>query len=195
MLDHCSDQITGVILSGGRGLRMGGADKGLQLFQGRPLVRHVLDRLQPQVSRVVINANRSTMQYAEFGPEVITDLVADFAGPLAGLHAALTSAASDLVLTVPCDSPFFPHDLASRLLAALNSGSARIAVASVGPQTQPVFCLAHRCLLADLTKYLVSGGRKMREWQTNNNACQVDFQDQANAFRNINSLADLAQVS
>ena len=193
MADSRTDQITGVILAGGRGQRMDGVDKGLQMLHGKPLVAHVLERLQPQVSWVVINANRNAGQYEKFGHPVIADLVTDYVGPLAGLHAALSAATTDLVLTVPCDSPYLPHDLASRLLAAINIESTQIAVASVDTQTQPVFCLARRDSLASLADYLAAGGRKMNDWQTSLHARHVDFQDQADAFRNINSPADLAQ--
>ena len=194
MADFRVSQITGVILAGGRGQRMGGVDKGLQLLQGAPLIAHVLERLQPQVPQVLINANRNLERYAEFGHPVIADLVADYAGPLAGLHVALSTATSDLVLTVPCDSPFLPRDLASRLLAALNSESVPLAVACVGNKMQPAFCLAHRTALSSLAQYLSDGGRKMAVWQESLNACQVDFQDQAEAFHNINSPDDLAAL-
>ena len=192
MADTGTRQITGVILAGGRGQRMGGVDKGLQMLHGKPLVAHVLERLQPQVSRVVINANRNTGQYEKFGHPVIADLVTDYVGPLAGLHAALSAATTDLVLTVPCDSPYLPHDLASRLLAAINIGATQIAVASVDAQTQPVFCLARQHVVASLADYLAAGGRKMNDWQSSLQVRYVDFGDQAEAFRNINSATDLA---
>jgi molybdopterin-guanine dinucleotide biosynthesis protein A len=195
MAEYCVDQITAVILAGGRGQRMGGADKGLQLLHGKPLIAHVLDRLQPQVRHVLINANRNLERYAQFGHPVIPDLIADYAGPLAGLHAALSEAKSDLVLAVPCDSPFLPLDLASRLLAALNAGSVPLAVACVGSRSQPAFCLTHRVALSNLADYLSAGGHKVAAWQESLNAHQVDFQDRAEAFQNINSPDDLAALA
>lgn len=193
MTDYSVTQITGVILAGGRGQRMGGVEKGLQLLQGKPLLTHVLERLQPQVSQVLINANRNAERYAAFGHPVIADLITGYAGPLAGLHAALSAVTSDLVLTVPCDSPSLPHDLASRLIDALNAGSVRVAVASVESKAEPAFCLVHRSALSSLSAYLAAGGRKMGAWQDSVNACRVNFDDQATAFRNINSPDDLAE--
>jgi molybdopterin-guanine dinucleotide biosynthesis protein A len=124
--------ITGVILAGGEGRRLGGVDKGLQELRGRPMVQWVLERLAPQVDTVLISANRNLQRYAAFGCPVLPDRIPDFAGPLAGLHAALTQAATPLVATVPCDSPFLPADLVARLHAALMADQAELAVARAG---------------------------------------------------------------
>ena len=124
--------ITGVILAGGRGSRMGGVDKGLQDLQGRPLVQWVLERLAPQVDSVLINANRNLPRYAGFGCPVLPDLIPDFAGPLAGLQAALAGAATPLVATVSCDSPLLPADLVRRLQEALAAADADLTVARAG---------------------------------------------------------------
>ena len=145
------NQISGVILAGGLGRRMGAVDKGLQAFRGRTLVEWAIARLQPQVAEILINANQNQDRYGSFGYKVISDLVPDYAGPLAGLHSALTSASRDLVLTVPCDSPFLPADLAQRLHSALRSASADVAVACTGTRAHPVFCLVRRSLLPHLS--------------------------------------------
>lgn len=186
-----SAKITGVVLAGGKGRRMGGVDKGLQLFRGRTLIESVLARLQPQVSEILISANQNLSTYRKFGHKVTDDLVTGYAGPLAGLHSALSAASHDLVLTVPCDSPFLPEDLAARLEAALNANDAEIAVALTGQQAHPVFCLARRALLPHLARFLSEGGRKIDAWYANLNMTDVAFDDQADAFANFNTLAEL----
>ena len=183
--------ITGVILAGGLGRRMGGVDKGLQLLDGRPLIRHVAERLAPQVDRLLINANRSQEQYATLGYPLINDVITGFAGPLAGLHAALTAAETTLVATAPCDSPYLPLDLVDRLLAGLQSTGTDIAIASAGGRIHPVFCLCRTTLRDELERYLQSGGRKVAMWCAEKRAVEVDFSDQPEAFANFNTLADL----
>jgi molybdopterin-guanine dinucleotide biosynthesis protein A len=118
-------RITGVILAGGRGRRMGGVDKGLQELRGRPLLAWVIERFGPQVDELLINTNQNGDRYAVFGHRVLADQIPDFAGPLAGLHAALTAATHSLLATVPCDAPFLPDDLVLRLLQALTASGAR----------------------------------------------------------------------
>ena len=195
MLAQHADAITGVMLAGGRGQRLGGVDKGLQIYRGRTLAAQVLERLQPQVGQIVINANRYREDYANFGHPVIADVITGYAGPLAGLHAALSAATSELVLAVPCDTPDLPLDLASRLLSALNATSSQIAVARVSEKIQPTFCLVRRSALEGLEDFLKSSGRKMSSWQEAQQACFVDFDDQPEAFRNINSPEDLADLA
>jgi molybdopterin-guanine dinucleotide biosynthesis protein A len=184
--------ITGVILAGGQGRRMGGVDKGLQDLQGRPMVQWVLDRLAPQVGSVLINANRNLARYAGFGCPVLPDRIPDFAGPLAGLHAALAQAATPLILTVPCDSPFLPADLVPRLHAALMADRAELAVARAGGRVHRAFCLARRELLPKLDAFLAAGGRKVGLWHDSLNVAEVDFDDEADAFDNINTPEQLA---
>jgi molybdopterin-guanine dinucleotide biosynthesis protein A len=184
--------ITGVILAGGQGRRMGGVDKGLQDLQGRPMVQWVLDRLAPQVGSVLINANRNLARYAGFGCPVLPDRIPDFAGPLAGLHAALAQAATPLILTVPCDSPFLPADLVPRLHAALMADQAELAVARAGGRVHRAFCLARRELLPKLDAFLAAGGRKVGLWHDSLNVAEVDFDDEADAFDNINTPEQLA---
>lgn len=185
--------ITGVVLAGGLGRRMGGIDKGLQDLGGRPLVQWVLERLAPQVGTVLINANQNLARYGEFGCPVLPDRIEGFAGPLAGLHAALSHAQNPLLVTVPCDSPFLPADLVTRLRNALEAQDADIAVPRTGKQMHRAFCLARRELLPKLAAFLDSGERKVGLWHASLNVAEVGFDDQADAFSNINTPEELAQ--
>lgn len=184
------ETITGVILAGGLGRRMGGVDKGLQLLQGRPMVQWVLERLTPQVGTVLINANRNLEHYRAFGCPVLPDTIADFAGPLAGLHAALGAATTPLVVSVPCDSPYLPNDLVARLAAGLHAAGAELAVARDAERAHPVFCLARRELLPRLAAYLASGERRLARWHETLSTVEVMFEEPA-AFANFNTLDDL----
>ncbi len=189
------DGITGVVLAGGQGRRMGGVDKGLVPLAGRPMVEHVLTRLRPQVDDALINANQNLDRYAAFGVPVVADAIGGFAGPLAGLHAGMTAAHRDLVVTVPCDSPFLPDDLVARLLAGLVAGDAQLAVARTFDQPHPVFALVRRALLPHLTAFLEGGGRKIDAWYATLPAVEVAFDDEADAFRNINTSDELAAAA
>ncbi|WP_303783654.1 molybdenum cofactor guanylyltransferase MobA [Azovibrio restrictus] len=190
--------ITGILLAGGLGRRMGNQDKGLQLMGGKPMAQWVLERLAPQVDTLLINANQNLECYAKLGAPfqapVVTDLIPDFAGPLAGLHAALSRVATPLVLTAPCDAPFLPLDLAARLEKALTAADADLAVAKTFAQPHPVFCLCRRELQPHLETYLARGNRKVELWYSTLKAIQVPFDDEADAFRNINTAAELAQA-
>jgi molybdopterin-guanine dinucleotide biosynthesis protein A len=188
-------QITGVILAGGLGRRMGGVDKGLQELCGRPLAVWVIERLAPQVGRLLINANQNGERYAAFGHPVVADAIAGFAGPLAGLHAALSAATTPFVATAPCDSPFLPGDLVARLSAELTAKKAAIAVARTGDQPHPVFCLCRCDVLPHLTAYLVAGERKFERWYATLASVEVAFDDQPEAFANINTREELASFS
>ncbi|HQR50270.1 MAG TPA: molybdenum cofactor guanylyltransferase MobA [Methylophilaceae bacterium] len=183
--------VTGIVLAGGMGRRMGGVDKGLLPFHGKPLVAHVLERLQPQVTEILLNANREIEAYQAFGYPVISDAIGGFAGPLAGLHSGMSVAKTPLVVTVPCDSPFLPADLAQRLLQAMEKHQADLAVAKTGDQPHPVFCLCRTSLLPGLTRFLESGGRKIDAWYAGLNAVEVPFDDEADAFANFNTPAEL----
>jgi molybdopterin-guanine dinucleotide biosynthesis protein A len=187
--------ITGVVLAGGQGRRMGSVDKGLVLLRGRPMVEHVLERLAPQVGEILINANQHVAEYAALGHRVIPDAIGGFAGPLAGLHVALTHAAHPTVATVPCDSPFLPADLVSRLRAALDAGAAELAVARTFDQPHPVFALVRRRVLPHLTRFLEGGGRKIDAWYATLATVEVAFDDEADAFRNINTADELKQAA
>lgn len=183
--------VTGVILSGGLGTRMGGVDKGLQMLQGMPLVAWVVRALQPQVETLVINANRNPESYGIYGFPVVADSLSDYPGPLAGLHAGLMAAQGDWVVTCPCDSPFLPQDLVFRLWESLHQQQGDLAVAATAEGLQPVFCLCPKGLLSDLQAYLEAGGRKMGEWCKRHKLAVADFDDQTSAFRNINRLEEL----
>ncbi|HET7160252.1 MAG TPA: molybdenum cofactor guanylyltransferase MobA [Burkholderiales bacterium] len=185
------DTISGVILAGGRGRRMGGVDKGLQLLRGKPMVLWVIERFAPQVDELLVNANQNVDRYGAFGFQVIPDAIGEYAGPLAGLHRALSEARHDLIATVPCDSPFLPHDLVERLHAALEEQDAELAVARTGDQPHPVFCLCRNRVLPGLTAFLEGGGRKIDAWYAALNVAQVAFDDEAEAFSNINTEHEL----
>ena len=187
------EKITGVILAGGLGRRMGGTDKGLQELHGRPLVAWVSERLTPQVDELLINANQNGEHYAAFGYRVVPDQIPDFAGPLAGLHAALSAAANPLVATAPCDSPFLPADLVFRLFSALTATNANLAVARTFDQPHPVFCLCRRAVLPHLSEFLAGGGRKFESWYATLNVVEVPFDDEADAFENINTREELGR--
>jgi molybdopterin-guanine dinucleotide biosynthesis protein A len=186
--------ITGLVLAGGQGRRMGTVDKGLVPLGGRPMVAYVLERLAPQVDDILINANQHASQYAAFGHPVIADTIAGFAGPLAGLQVGLAHASHPLVATVPCDSPFLPADLVARLAAALEADNAELAVARTFDQPHPVFALVRREVLPHLTHFLEGGGRKIDAWYSALRIVEVAFDDEADAFRNINTADELRNL-
>lgn len=201
-----SQEITGLILAGGRGSRMGGVDKGLQNFNGMPLALHTLMRLQMQVGRVMINANRNLSAYESFGAEVWPDVLADYPGPLAGFLTGLERCETPYLATVPCDSPRFPLDLVARLAEAMEREQAEIAMAAapekddndeVKVRTQPVFCLLHIELLESLVRFTQGGGRKIDAWTAQHKTVVVPFDapdDDPLAFANANTLAELKQL-
>ncbi len=191
--------ISGLVLAGGRGSRMGNVDKGLQPFRSSTMVEHVLARLRPQVGPVAISANRNLDAYRAFDAMVLPDEVADgvepYPGPLAGLEAGLRHCATPYLLAVPCDSPFLPADLAARLGAAIEEADADLAYAATQeagqrPQPHPVFCLVRADRLPQLSAYLAEGGRRVDGWYRDLKAVEVVFDD-ADAFRNINTLDEL----
>lgn len=201
-----SQEITGLILAGGRGSRMGGVDKGLQNFNGMPMALHTLMRLQMQVGQVIINANRNLSAYESFGAEVWPDVLADYAGPLAGFLTGLERCETPYLVTVPCDSPRFPLDLVARLAEALEREQAEIAMAAAPEQDsngqlamrpQPVFCLLRVELLESLVEFTQSGGRKIDAWTAQHKTAIVPFNqpgDDPLAFANANTLAELKQL-
>jgi molybdopterin-guanine dinucleotide biosynthesis protein A len=194
---RAAEAVTGVILAGGLGRRMGSVDKGLQPLQGRPMVAHVLDRLRPQVDALIVNANQNAEAYAALGASsgarVVPDAVGGFAGPLAGLHAGMTAATTPLCVTVPCDSPFLPTDLVARLRDALEASAAQLAVAKTFDQPHPVFALVRRDVVEHLAHFLESGGRKIDAWYATLRVVEVAFDDEAAAFENINTRDELAR--
>jgi molybdopterin-guanine dinucleotide biosynthesis protein A len=181
------EHITGLVLAGGRGTRMGGADKGLQLHRGRPLAAAALARLAPQVGALMVSANRHLSDYAALGAQVVADTVADQPGPLAGMLAGLEQAQTEWLAVVPCDVPGFPLDLVDRLAAAV--GDTPLAVANA-ERRHPVFCLLNRSLRAALARDLAAGQRRVNDWTLAQGAVEVHFDDEA-AFANLNTLAQL----
>lgn len=202
--------ITGLILAGGRGSRMGGVDKGLQNFNGIPLALHTLLRLQMQsggpLAQVMINANRNLAAYEAFGASVWPDVLADYAGPLAGFLTGLERCESPYLVTTPCDTPLFPLDLVARLAQAMHDGDADIAMVAA-PESdthgepmvrpQPVFCLLRVELLESLAEFTHNGGRKIDAWTAQHTVALVPFDlptDDPRAFFNANTLAELQSL-
>jgi molybdopterin-guanine dinucleotide biosynthesis protein A len=198
-----SHQITGLVLAGGRGSRMGGADKGLQNFNGTPLAMHTLLRLQMQegdlLAEQMINANRNLAAYEAFGVPVWPDTLDDYAGPLAGFMTGLERCETPFLLTVPCDTPLYPLDLAVRLAQAFEKDDTEIAMAAAREEdgqlrAQPVFCLLKVDLLESLTAFTQGGGRKIDRWTAEHRTVIVPFDrpaDDSRAFFNANTLAEL----
>ena len=188
--------ITGLILAGGRSSRMNAdaalpaRDKALMTFRGKRLIDHVFERLASQVGGVMINVNQNHEQYKGFGVRVLSDAIGDFAGPLAGLHAGLAASRRPYLISVPCDSPFFPEDLVERMFDALESAGTQVAVAMSGDQPHPVFALVRRGVLEHLSLFLKDGGRKIDAWYDTLSTVQVDFNDDA-LFGNINTPEEL----
>ena len=198
-----ASDITGIVLAGGRGSRMGGVDKGLQNFNGMPLALHTLLRLQMQVGQAMVNANRNLAAYESFGVPVWPDVLADYAGPLAGFLTGLERCETPYLLTVPCDTPLFALDLAERLGQALESEQADIAMVAalegdgheaVSLRPQPVFCLLRTGLLESLVRFTHGGGRKIDAWTAQHKTALVPFDqpgDSPRAFFNATTLAEL----
>lgn len=191
------DQITGLVLAGGRGSRMGGIDKGLQNHLGMPLAMHALLRLSPQVGEVMINANRNLGAYESMGAAVWPDALPDYPGPLAGMLAGLEHCQTPWLVTVPCDTPNFPPDLVARLARAASEHDAEIAMAECLEdgqiRTQPVFCLIRCSLMEDLLAFVQEGGRKIDRWTARHRCVTVRFDDAA-AFFNANTLEELQRL-
>jgi molybdopterin-guanine dinucleotide biosynthesis protein A len=197
-----TSEITGLVLAGGRGSRMGGVDKGLQNFNGMPLALFTLLRLQPQVGAMMVNANRNLSAYESFGTPVWPDVLADYAGPLAGFLTGLERCETDWLVTVPCDTPLFPQDLVARLAQAAERDEAEIAMAAAREEdgqlrAQPVFCLLRHELLESLVRFTQDGGRKIDAWTAQHKTVLVPFDasgDEPRAFFNANTLAELHQL-
>lgn len=191
------DDITGLVLAGGRASRMGGVDKGLQNHLGVPLAMHAMMRLGPQVGHLMLNANRNLGAYESFGVPVWPDAVADYPGPLAGFLAGLEHCETPYLVTVPCDTPDFPPDLVARLGAALVEQDAEIAMAATrdtgAVQVQPVFCLLKSSLMESLVRFIESGQRKIDKWTAQHRCAEVVFDDPA-AFFNANTAEELREL-
>jgi len=193
-----SSHVSGLILAGGLGRRMGRVEKGLQLLRGRALIEWVVAGFRPQVDELLISANQQLDAYARYGlavlPDVHRESGGEVAGPLAGLHAGMMACRHDLIATVPCDVPFPPADLVGRLRAALLERSAQVAVATIGGRVQPVFVLARKDCLPALDAYITSGQRRADGWYAGLSSVEVSFDDEAAAFANINTLTDLKRM-
>lgn len=188
------EQITAVILAGGMGKRMGGVDKGQVLFNGRPLIEHILSIIEPQVGAILINANRNQEKYAKYGCPVISDTLTGYQGPLAGFLSGFQHAKTQYMLVVPCDGPLLPTDLVSRLVTALTSSQSDIAVAYDGHRLQPVYALLKTSLLPSLTAFLDAGDRKIDLWYAKHKMALADFSDIPQTFQNINTPEDHARL-
>lgn len=190
-----NNNITGLILAGGRARRMGGVDKGLVRVGNKPMIAHVVARLRPQVINLIINANRNHSKYRRWAEIVVADNIGLYDGPLAGMASGLTMAETEFVLTVPCDSPLLPSDLATRLYYRLTTEQARVAVASDGDRIQPVFALLRRELAPSIVSFLQQGERKIDKWFAQHDTVTVDFSDKPETFLNINTAEDLKQLA
>ncbi|MGH8282623.1 MAG: molybdenum cofactor guanylyltransferase MobA [Gammaproteobacteria bacterium] len=188
---HTNNDITGLVLAGGRGTRMGGRDKGLVEFKGKPMIQHVLAALRPQVAEVLISANRNVEYYRKTGCRVVPDLLAGFAGPLAGISAGMHAVTCSHLLVLPCDGPFVPAWLAQRLWAAIAGKDDGIAAAHDGERLHPTFALLPVGVLDDLDTYLAGGGHKIDKFYSRHAFVTVDFSDCPQAFLNINTPEDV----
>ena len=190
------EAISGLVLAGGRGQRLGGVDKGLQPWQGRPLVDHAIARLAPQVCTVMISANRNAADYASRGTRVLADAQGGFPGPLAGMLAGLRAASTPWLAVVPCDSPRLPSDLVERLAQGLGARRGAVAardLGAAGVRLEPVCCLLATALADDLADHLAGGGRKVEAWLSRHVApVRFDRPEDGPAFANINTPDDLA---
>lgn len=187
--------ISAVILAGGKARRMNGADKGLQLLQNKPLISHVIERLQPQVIDISINANRHHAEYAQWGFPVFSDELPDFQGPLSGMLTSLEQAKTDFVLFVPCDSPYFPQNLLEKLKSAVKNDRTLIAYACDEEREHPVFCLMSVQLKEKLRHYLASGERRLLQFMKENGGISVKFTKEEGNFENFNTMDDLKKNS
>jgi molybdopterin-guanine dinucleotide biosynthesis protein A len=187
--------ITGVILAGGQASRLGGQDKGLLPFNGRPLVAWVIEALAPQVSGLLISANRNLEQYTSYGLPVVADLDPGFQGPLAGFRTAMRAARTGWIITLPCDGPYPAPDLVARLVLALREQGGDLAVATDGQRIQPVYALLPVRLAADLEAFLGTGERKITRWYSHHRVALADFSDRPDCFANINTQEDADRLN
>ncbi|SCZ49871.1 molybdenum cofactor guanylyltransferase MobA [Thiohalomonas denitrificans] len=189
-----AENITAIILAGGRGQRMGGQDKGLLPLAGRPLIAHVIERIRPQVGEIVISANRNHEHYSRFGYPVFADAAPDWPGPLAGLLAGFAVTDSEWVLTLPCDTPRLPQDLAARMISATMEADAEICTVQASGRIQAAFMLVSRRLEADLRDYIDAGGRRVQSWQEAHHRALAEYPEADRAFDNINTPEQLQQL-
>jgi molybdenum cofactor guanylyltransferase len=187
-------QITAVILAGGKGRRFAGTDKGLIIYRGRPLIEHLLHAITPQVEQIIINANRNQDIYAQYGYPVISDALPNYQGPLAGIATALSTVTTSHMITLPCDGPFISPAYVMRMCETLNQQQAELAIAHNGTRLQPVHALIPVTLSSSLDHYLQSGQRQLTRWLATHQVAEVDFSDDAKYFQNINTKEQLARL-
>ena len=190
-----SKQISALILAGGRSSRMDGYDKGLLKLLERPMIDYVIERLKPQVGQILISANRHLEQYKEFGYEVLVDEYDDYRGPLAGMARGLAQSESEYLLSVPCDGPLLPVDIAARMLQCALQQQAKAVLVFDGQYKQPTYNLIHKDLAVQLNQSLVNNEHKLGKWLMDNGAVRLDYSDQKSAFLNINTPDDLHLLS
>lgn len=188
------DDISAVILAGGRARRMGGEDKGLIELKGRPLLDYIISALRPQVGEILVNANRNLDRYRAFGYPVIEDIMGDYFGPLVGMATGMQATGKPYLLTLPCDSPLVPAQLAAMLYHGLQTEQAELSVAHDGIRMQPVFALLDCKLLPGLLDYLNEGGRKIDTWYAQHRLALVDFSAAPETFLNLNTPEDKAEL-
>ena len=188
------DDISAVILAGGRARRMGGEDKGLIELKGRPLLDYIISALRPQVGEILVNANRNLDRYRAFGYPVVEDIMGDYFGPLVGMATGMQATGKPYLLTLPCDSPLVPAQLAAMLYHGMLTEQAELSVAHDGVRMQPVFALLDCQLLPGLLDYLNEGGRKIDTWYAQHRLAQVDFSAVPEAFLNLNAPEDKAEL-
>lgn len=196
-----NENVTGMVLAGGKARRMGGQDKGLIEINGQAMIQYVLDVLKPQVNEILINANRNLSTYEKFGYPVISDQLEDYQGPLAGIAAAMEVSKTNYICTCPCDGPLIAQDLVTRLYSVIESNAktqssgVEIAVAHDGHRLQPVYALISCSLQQSLLDYLSSGERKIDRWYAQHNFIAVDFSNKQDCFININTPEDQTIIS
>ncbi len=186
-----SSKITGLILAGGLARRMNGQDKGLILYQGRPLIEHLLSAFAPQVQSLIISANRNQIRYLQYSNQVYQDEYGDFSGPLAGIATALKHCQTDWLVCTPCDAISLPSDFVQRLYQQVKQEQTLITIAHDGTRLQPLYTLLHRSLLPNLEDYLNNNNQQVTQWMMQQNPTVTDFSKNAKDFRNINYLDDL----
>ncbi|MBT7044864.1 MAG: molybdenum cofactor guanylyltransferase [Gammaproteobacteria bacterium] len=189
------EDITVVILAGGKGRRMGGQDKGLVNYKNSSLVKHVIDAISQQSDKIIINANRNLDEYSAFGYPVVEDTLNDFQGPLAGFLAAMSNVSTDYILTMPCDGPVIIDDYVNKMKQGLNESTAVLAIASDGTRMQPVYALIPLKLADSLQQFLLTGERKIDLWYQQQDFTLVEFEAESEFFTNINTPQDLKKYS
>ena len=189
------NNVTGLILAGGKARRMGGIDKGLVSLKDRSMISYIIDALKPQVNDIIINANRNIPDYEKFGYPVINDDIANYQGPLAGMASGLKHANTDYIVTAPCDGPLLAENYVDTLLESARSHHTKISVAFDGNRLQPVYALIHKELLFDLNEFLNSGERKIDRWYEKHHYAKADFSTCQEMFTNINTAEDIHTAS